>query len=157
VRGIVILPLVIAAALVVCGCGSSPKKTFGALKDAAVAKDAKVIWANITPETQADLAKRQASDGATSQSSAPDKGLPYLETLTSGLGTEAIEYIKTLRVGEVSASGDTARMSVTSWRFGKNNRTLVFRKVDGKWKWDGRDILKLYIENKNNLEFMEGF
>ena len=150
----VVVPLV-AALFLLAGCGKSPEKVFKTLRDAAAKKDAKAIWANITPETQKTLAAMRAGDATAARGA--DAGLAELTTLTNGLEDMAVEYIKTLRPGQVTITGDTALMSLGSARFGPVERTLTFRKVDGNWMWDGRDTLKWYLDNHNSMRGMEGF
>jgi hypothetical protein len=150
-----VLALLIAAIGLFAGCGRSPEKVFGDLRSAAIAKDAKTVWANITPQTQKALADIRSEDSSGAAGSGD--GLAELETLTSGLDSGIIEYIRTLRSGEVSITGDTALMSIKSARFGESGRTLTFRKIDGKWLWDGREILKAYVENRDAMHSWEGF
>ncbi len=148
------IAIAVAAALAVAGCGGSPEKTFASLKDAAAARDAQAIWDNLTPETQGELSLMAADAGVSG--SAPDAaGLAYLKVLTRQLGATEIDVIKSMRVGDVRITGTAARMSLGSFR-GSVDKTLVFRKVGGKWKWDARDILRWYLENRSSLGLYGG-
>jgi hypothetical protein len=147
-------------ALLAAGCGRSPKKVFGDLKDAALKKDAKAVWANLSLETKAVLIKRSgelyAEKNSTGSAYKPTEadGRQYLSMLTSNLESLAVEYIRSLRVASVTVKGDTAEVALASLRFGPPEKPLTFRKVDGKWVWDARDVLDWYLENRSYLSSM---
>ena len=77
--------------------------------------------------------------------------------LADNLDPLTIEYIKDLRASRVTVTGDTAVMNLSSLRFGSPEKTLTFRKVDGKWLWDARDILQWYLEHRDDISsFSQG-
>lgn len=155
------LVAVAVAAIALAGCGRNPKQVFGDLKEAALKKDSKAIWGNLSPEARRTLIKRSGElyadkNAATAKTYAPTEadGRQYLSMLTGNLETLAVEYVRDLRVASVIIKGDTAEVTLASLRFGPPEKPIVFRKVDGKWVWDAREVLDWYLENRSDLANM---
>ena len=146
------------AVLLLAGCGRSPKKVFGQLQDAAIKKDAKTIWSNLSVETTQELIKRSQEvfrePGGGKASPTEADGREYLAMLAGNLEDLSVEYIRSLHAGTVTVKGDTAEITLSSLRFGSPGKTLVFRKVKGKWVWDAREILDWYLENRSEIANM---
>jgi hypothetical protein len=149
---------VAALALLAAGCGGSPKAVFTQLQDAALKKDARAIWQNLSSETRADLAERARAafkepgpEGAPKGVLTEAEGREYLAMLAGNLDDLSIEYIRSLRPGDVKIEGATATINLVAFRFEPPEKPLTFRKVDGKWVWDARDILAWYLENRTNI------
>jgi len=151
----------LVAALLAAGCTKSPKKVFNELQDAALKKDTRAIYNNLSPETVADLARRAQALYREPQASSPpasaktpaskEEGYEYLAMLALNLDDLTREYIRTLRPANVTVTGGTAVMTLGSIRFGPPEKTLTFKKVKGKWLWDAREILEWYLEHKQEI------
>jgi hypothetical protein len=149
--------LLSACAALLAGCGESPRDVFKELKRAALAKDAQAVWQRLTPSTKKAVAARAAAffsdlPGAGAAAGGPQEAdaevFEYFSGLMAGLDVESVEYIRSLRISKVSEEGGKATMTLASLRFGAPEKPIVFEKTGGKWLWDAREILDMYLEKR---------
>jgi hypothetical protein len=142
------IAIVAALSVLLCGCSQSPEKVFTKLKAAVLDRDVGVVWDGLTPETQALLAERCGVDLAgASDAQVKTAAYEYLSQLIRLLTDRELERVRMLKFGKVNETADTAIMSLVLGRSQSVDQTLVFRKVDGKWLWDARDVYKWYMAN----------
>ncbi len=150
-----------AGALAMClflavGCAERPGETFAELKTAALERDADTIWQHIDPATRETLAVEASgyfettppAGGATALEGSGRDALEYLSGLVAGLGEFELEYIRSLGIREVVVDGDVATLTLRSLRARPPARPLIFKKVEGRWLWDAREVLEMYHEHR---------
>jgi len=148
----------LALLLFAAGCGEGPEEVFAELRTAALEGEPKAVWRNLDAATRAALAIEAAAYYRTTGSEtgplAPESRevYEYFAGLMAGLTARERDYIRSLSVSKVETDGDAATLTLRSFRRRPPEKPLLFKKVDGRWLWDAREVLEMYMDRR----FVEG-